>query len=121
MLCVIVGKSSRKFTKMDTESVFLNSSILIAVVFGGALLVLMYILKAIRLEKPQTAGETKSKIDFLTNIDVFTADSDVFIRESCSAKSTWFLRLFSESKTVHKFLRRSYFDQCVTRVINSTI
>lgn len=102
---------------MDTESVFLNSSILIAVVFGGALLVLMYILKAFRLEKPQTAGELKSKIDFLA----FAADYDVSIRESCSANSTWFLRLFSESKTVHKFLRRFDFEQCVTRVINSTM
>ncbi|KAK9744777.1 Exonuclease [Popillia japonica] len=49
---------------MDTESVFLNSSILIAVVFGGALLVLMYILKAFRLEKPQTAGELKNVKEF---------------------------------------------------------
>lgn len=56
-----VGKPT--FAEMETEGnfVFLSSSILIAVFFGGAVLVLMYILKVMRLEKPQPADDEKSK------------------------------------------------------------
>ncbi|GJQ80911.1 hypothetical protein Trydic_g4728 [Trypoxylus dichotomus] len=65
MLCArFAGKPI--FKEMETEGnfVLLSSSILIAVFFGGAVLVLMYILKVMRLEKPRAAEDEKNVRDF---------------------------------------------------------